>query len=402
MKGAAMAVQNVASTSLVQMAYIKEVTNGQTPSIGKGQDLRFTGESLSQTITKETSKEIEASRQTRSMFLTNAEVGGGLNFELSSGTYDDFLEALLMGPWSTFGTNGKVTAGSTTFAVSGSTYTITTTNALTGLEVGDYFSVTGTNVNAANRGPHRVKSISPDKKIVTVFGPVEVQTVAAATVNSGKLTNGTTVNSFTLEKRYTDINQTFVYRGMRVSKGSFPFEMRAAITGSFDFTGKTSAVTTGLTLGDKTAYNTSTTTPVIDSVIGMKDVLFNGVPTNDRMSAGLTKVNLDIDNKLQALGGIGVLGSVDVMTGTLSVSGSMEMYLNNAELYNSVLTQERFRVEWSCYDKDGHGYAFVLPSVELDSPESNVGQKDEGAVITVKFNALMDPTTQKTVFIYRF
>lgn len=391
---------NVASTSSAQMSYIPEQVMGATPTTGKGRNLRFTGESLQMTVSKETSKEIEASRQTSSMYLTDAQVAGGINIELSAGEYDPFLEALLMDTWSTFGTQGVLDAGSATFATPANT--ITLTNAATGLEVGMYFSLSGTGINRANAGPHRVKAIDTAKKVITVHTTLEAQTVTAAKVHHSRLTNGTAKRSFSVEKLLAEINQAFLYRGMQVSKGSFPFDMRTAITGSFDFIGTTSETGTGRMLGDKTPYTPSLTNPVIDTVLGMKDVLIDGVPTSQSMSAGLTKLNLDYDNALKGLGAIGVLGNTDVIAGTIVCGGSLEMYLNNTELYQSVLKQTRFRLEWAVYDREGHGYAFILPSVELDAPEAPVSQKDEGVMLTLKFNALKDPTTQKTIFIDRF
>ena len=391
---------NVASTSSAQMSYIPEQVMGETPTTGKGRNLRFTGESLQMTVSKETSKEIEASRQTSSMYLTDAQVAGGINIELSAGEYDPFLEALLMDTWSTFGTQGVLDAGSATFATPANT--ITLTNAATGLEVGMYFSLSGTGINRANAGPHRVKAIDTAKKVINVHTTLESQTVPAAKVHHSRLTNGTAKRSFSVEKLLAEINQAFLYRGMQVSKGSFPFDMRTAITGSFDFIGTTSETGTGRMLGDKAPYTPSLTNPVIDTVLGMKDVLIDGVPTSQSMSAGLTKLNLDYDNALKGLGAIGVLGNTDVIAGTIVCGGSLEMYLNNTELYQSVLKQTRFRLEWAVYDREGHGYAFILPSVELDAPEAPVSQKDEGVMLTLKFNALKDPTTQKTIFIDRF
>lgn len=395
-----MAQLKASSSSLMQLAYMPETVDGETPTTGKGIDLRTTGESLSAEVSKETSKEINATRQTAAMYLTDAQVQGGINFELSSGEYDPFIEALLMDTWSNFGTKGKLAAGSTAFSAANKT--ITLTNAATGLAVGSYFSVDGTGIKDENKGPFRVKTIDPAAKVITVDAEITDQTVANANVYHSRLTNGTTRRSFSIEKRFTDVDQTFVYRGMQVGKGSFAFDMRTALTGSFDFMGKTSEVKTGRQLGDKTAYTASQTGKIIDSVIGMKDVLFDGEPLSNRMSAGITKISLDFDNALQGLGAIGVLGNADVIAGTIACSGTMEIYLNNAELYNAVLTQKRFRIEWTAKDADGHGYAFILPSVELSSPKVNASQKDEPVMLEVEFTALMDPTLQKTLIIERF
>ncbi|MRN38609.1 hypothetical protein CRG49_000590 [Neisseria sp. N95_16] len=395
-----MSINKVASTSYVQMAYIPEIVAGTTPDKGKGINLRFTGESFNQALTAEVSAEIESSRQTRSRFLTNAEVAGGLNFELSAGEYDPFLEALLMGSWSKFGNNGVLTAGKVVFAANAKT--ITFGNAVSGLAAGDYFSVHDDKIEGVNRGPHRVKSIDSEKKIITVYGELKDQIVEGSKIYHGKLVNGVTPKYFSIEKQYTDVKQTTVFSGMQVGKMSANFNMRAAITGSFDFVGRSMTTGTGRLLGDKAAYTASQDGSVIDTVLGMKDVLFNGKTTNEQLSAGITELSLEFDNNLQGLGAVGVLGNVATVAGTINCSGSLTMYMNDLSLYKSVLNQERFRIEWSVYDREGHGYAFVLPSVELDSPEAQVGQKDEAAMITVNFNALMDPKLSKTMIIYRF
>lgn len=395
-----MANLTVASSSYAQLAYIPETESGVTPTTGKGINLRMTGESLSQEISKETSKEINASRQTAGMFLTDAQVSGGVNFELSSGEYDPLIQAALMGEWSNFGNNGVFNAGNATFAAGAKTITFTT--ALPNIPVGAYFSVSGTGIKSENTGPFLVKAIDAAKKVITVDAKIADQQVTGAFVHHGRITNGVARRTFSVEKRFTDVNQTFLYRGMQVGKVDFSFDMRAALTGSFDFIGTTSVVGSGRMLGDKADYMVSKANPIIDSVIGMKNVLFDGQPVGDRLSAGITKLSLSYDNALSGHGGIGVLGNVGVTAGTIACSGTMEFYLNNASIYNSVLSQKRFRVEWASYDSSGHGYAFILPSVELASPKVNASQKDEAVMITVEFTALMDPATRQTIFIDRF
>ena len=180
-----MANLNVSSSSYTQLAYIPETEMGVTPVIGKGINLRVTGESLDQTVSKETSKELNATRQTAGMFLTDAQVAGGLNVELSAGEFDPLFEACLMGTWSTFGTNGELTAGSTVFAAPANTITVTnaktkqqkkydllrTSNSfkvnLDGLSAGNYsFTVKELNSNSVYNSTFEVLEFDIEKQFV--------------------------------------------------------------------------------------------------------------------------------------------------------------------------------------------------------------------------------------------
>jgi hypothetical protein len=81
----------LASTSRVQVRYIKETTLGTTPTVGTAKNLRITGESLTFALTKETSQELNAYRAATSVVPTQAEASGSLNFELSYAEYDPLL-----------------------------------------------------------------------------------------------------------------------------------------------------------------------------------------------------------------------------------------------------------------------------------------------------------------------
>lgn len=88
-----------ASSNLARLRVIPETTFGQTPAVGSSKDIRFTGESLDFSITTETSKEIRPDRQIADLVQTGAETAGDIQFELSYGTFDEFIAAALGGTW---------------------------------------------------------------------------------------------------------------------------------------------------------------------------------------------------------------------------------------------------------------------------------------------------------------
>lgn len=392
---------SVATTASGQLAYIAETTAGQTPTTGKGTNLRMTGESFEQTVSKEVSKEINSTRQTAGMFLTDSQVSGGFQFEVSAGEYDPLLEALLMDTWSEFGTNGKSTPGSITFSATDNSATLPAgVNGLAKLTDGCYVTFSGEGIEKENRGPLRVKSVAGQK--VTFHDTLKTQTVRNCVAHHSRLTNGVTKRSFTFEKMLSDLNQSFAYRGCRISKASWSFESKAAVTGSFEVLGMGSTNAEGRQLGDKTEYTESKANPIIDAVLGMDNVLFDGKDARVEMTAGVQKISLDFDNNMKAHDAIGVLGAVDVTAGVINCSGNLSMYFASGKIYNDVITQRRFNLSFKVFDREGHGYAFTLPSVELNSPKVNIGDNDSPVMVELEFTALMHPTLKKTIFIDRF
>ena len=78
------------------------------------------------------------------------------------------------------------------------------------------------------------------------------------------------------------------------------------------------------------------------------------------------------------------------------------MYFNKGSIYNEVIRQTRFNLSWKVYDRNGHGYAITLPSVELNSPKVAISDNDSPVMVELEYAALMDPTSHKTIFIDRF
>lgn len=99
----------MAESNQVTLRYIPEVTYGTTPVDGTWQAIRYTSESLSGTPNTVTSSEIRSDRQVADQIKVGLEVSGGIDFELSATSYDDFIEAAMCGTWTT----DVVTVGTT-------------------------------------------------------------------------------------------------------------------------------------------------------------------------------------------------------------------------------------------------------------------------------------------------
>lgn len=87
-------------SSQTRIAYIEESTYGTTPATPTLLEQRFTSESLNANIENIVSNEIRADRNVADTIQVGQNAGGAVDFELSYGTFDDWLESLMYGTWS--------------------------------------------------------------------------------------------------------------------------------------------------------------------------------------------------------------------------------------------------------------------------------------------------------------
>lgn len=88
-------------SSQTQVGYIEESAYGTTPATPAFQKTRYTGESLNANRRTTRSNEISADRNLKDVVQVGSEAGGGIEFELSYGSFDDFLESVMFNAWAT-------------------------------------------------------------------------------------------------------------------------------------------------------------------------------------------------------------------------------------------------------------------------------------------------------------
>lgn len=395
-----------ASSSLTQLSAIKEATWGVTPNSGNPRYRRFTGESLKFSLTKDTSKEINPSRQVSSLIPTKAEVAGGLSIELSLQEHDDFMESAMMDSWDHFGTSGISTAALASFPANNTLEfdsAPTGSDALANLSVGDWFRIVdpaGNALLATNKGIFQV--VSKTATDIVVSGtPFTVDAVSKnVQIASSKLTHGITRSSYSIEKYHPEAGQYFVFRGMQVSKLSLRIESGSIVNGSVDFMGSTSE--NGGTSFMPGAASSAFTGDSLNAVTGVMSVLMDGVPIRTAFQTEIKSFNFDFDNKLQGLEAVGFLGNADVMAGRIDLKGAMQVYFANGQLYNDFINSVAHSLTFVLKDpKTGEGYVFEFPRIELADAQTNAQALDQPVMLDTNWQALEHPTLHKSMFIYR-
>lgn len=403
----------LASSSRAQVRYIPESVLGVTPTTGNPRNLRVTGESLDYAVTKEDSKEIRKDRQVGSMTLTGAEASGDLQFELSYAEYDPLLEGALFGTYVPFGIDGVGAAFDATYAapVLGDGGTITAdlpttgASAFTNLLPGQWFRLVSGSPSDVNYGALlRVHpTVAPTSTVLTLDegSPIVAGTALGVQIQSSRLANDVTKRSFSLEKEFSDVSQFLKYSGMVPSKVALSVQSRSLITGSFSFMG-TEFEIEGSTMLPGVPQE-SKPYEITNSSSGVGRLWENGAPI---VGTFIKTLSLDVDNSLRGNDALGFVGFADISDGTLKVSGSLEMYFANRDLYERFLRDIETQLVFSIQDGEGNGYVFTLPKVNLSSGQVTAGARDQDVMASFDFMALSDdanaiPALRKTIIIDR-
>ena len=398
----------LASTSRVQVRYIKESVFGTTPVAGNSTNLRVTGESLNFTLNKEVSAEINAYRASTSMVPVTAEASGGVQGEMQYAEFDPLLEATLQSVYTVYGTNGVSTPLSLTFAPGTITAGAATTgaNLFTLLQQGQWFKVSGTGT-ANDQLLFRVsKTVAPTSTIITLdpgTPAVAGGPYATTTVASSRLTNGTTQPSFTLEREVGDVGEFFSFRGMTASSMSVNIASGSLSTVEFNFMGKDSKQQASTMMpGTPVA---SRNYKIMSGVSGQVCALWvGGAPLAGTF---INSVALSYDNSLRAQNAICSLGAVGIGSGTINATMDIEVYFSSgATFYSQLLNNSNIEVAFTAIDTDGNGYVFTFPAANVSTYTVNAGGKDADLMAQITLTALLDlgnvtPALRKVVFIDR-
>lgn len=394
---------SLASSNRAQVRYIPESVFGVTPNSGNPKNLRVTGESLDFSISTQASQEIRSDRQTTDLVHVGASASGGLNIEFSYKEFDPLMEAVMQGAWTHYGTEGLGLADDVTLDSALGTLTWVAapvgTSALSNLQVGQWFKLIAPD-DAANGAFLKVASRTSDSITVSEHTPIPgtgTRLVEDVQLKSSRITNGVTQRSYSIEKEFSDVGQYFLFRGMTVSEMTLNFESGSILGGSLSFMGKDSiqAEATGLP-GTPIA---SEDYEVMNAVTGVGNILEAGAPLQGTFFSSLS---LTINNNLREQNAIGHLGAVSIAAGTLSVTGSAEMYLADGSMYNKFRNNQSTSLSFSAKDPSGNGYVFDMDNVKFSEMSVQAGGMDSDVMLSGGYQALMGKTgDKKTLTIYR-
>lgn len=190
--------------------------------------------------------------------------------------------------------------------------------------------------------------------------------------------------TFTFVKVYSDINQVFIYRGVRINE----FTMSIATTGKI-------TATLGL-MG--TVFQRTTTSPVVSPLPVPETVLVSALNVGDLTVNGETVVGtacmqsleLTINNNMEAIRCIGS----QKLTATTYLEKIVDITVNTQYMFSAqsagyidyIKSRDTMPINFSIEDKDGNGYAFEFPQLEVAEANHPDGGGEDTITIDINYN----------------
>jgi len=359
------------------------------------QTMRLVSESFGQDTNFIESQEIVSDRQVADIIRAILAASGDIPFELSYGTYDEWLQAAIeSAAW-----GSEVTVAASTLSMSDTDNSINDSGSgLAGFTANMWIRTTGF-TTAANNSFFKIVSVAAGK-LVLVDGMAGVVVTEAAgdsvEITEGPaILNGTTGASFSIEREYTDTANEFVmHLGMTIGGFSLNVAPDEIITGSFTFLGKNAASSASTQVG--TGLVAATTTKIMNAVDNVTAILEGGTVQ------GSNVFSLSVTNNLRARPQIATLGSVSIGAGKLVVTGTLEMYFSSKAIMDKYLGNTISKLAIGFTDDDGNGYVIDLPQIKYTNGRRIAGGINTDIIASMEWQAYKDATELKTIRIQRF
>lgn len=394
----------MSSSNLVRIAFIPESTYGVTPAAGNFQTARFISEGLSGSPDTVESQQIRVDRMSSGQVVTGLQVGGDLSFELArEAALDEFIQSAMYSTWNNLATvtaDLTITTGAATIdRAAGSFIT-------DGLAIGDFLQLAGFS-NAENNVLVMVTGIT-DADTITYVGPEDMVDEAGSgtTYERGdKIGIGTTKNSFSMEKAFTDLTtKAIVYRGMIASSMSLDVAFGSLISGSFSFSGNDyETVNAGVDfITDGRTLDAPATTNTLNGSVDMPFIASAGTGALSTSDLKLQSVNISMDNNLSAQNVIGSIAPEDYSAGTAQIEISLTAYLRDDawNILGKKLTQEAFALGFVVQNAGGY-YGFFMPSVQVSFDDPASGGQNQDITLDMSGQAKVGSNGESALTIYR-
>lgn len=395
----------MADGSAHSLIAIRETTYGTTPAnppINDLKGIRITGTTLGLSKDSLSSEEIRPNRQISDFRLGSNQVGGDINFELSSGTLDDLLQTALL---STSWDGGGSSAGSISqTATAGKFQYRRTAGSFDPLQVGDIIRSDG----GAYAGLSLVTGVTALALTVQPLQGAFAQAAAKQmTLNQvDTIRCGQERSSFTFVRHFSDVANAdkpfYLYRGVEINTMNLTVGANAIITGSFSVVGMSQEVT------DADGNNIrGTTIPLVNGAVAAEwttsaplDSFTGNLHEGGEALGVLTEITLTLENGLEPRFVIGEKNSIRSSVGRSNLTGQVTGYFENSALVKKFLDETPSSLVFTLPDGAGDDMTFYVPHLKYTGGQPDVS--GEGPItLTMPFQALYDETADTNLVIIR-
>ena len=366
-------------------------------NLATAQYLRRVTSSLN--LTKETyqSNEMRADRQIGDFRHGVQSIEGSISGELSPGTYEKFMAAILRKAWVAApvgGPESDITAAVTSGNAGTFTSTATATFLKDGLKVGDVVRQTGGTGNAAGNNARNFLITALTDKVITGLmldgKPVKAATSGDALTFTGvgKKTwvpsTGHTETWFSIEHNYSDVGLSEVFWDLKVN--SLAVKLPATGLATIDI---------GLMGLNHTNY-ASGASPYFSAVLaactkGVLAAVNGAIYVEGTKIALITGMDFDIAGNLSSEPVVGSNVKPDIFDGRVMVKGNMSVFFEDATFRDYFENETEVTINCVLTTEDtatADFLSFTFPRVKVGGASKDDGEK--GIVQTMPFVALFN------------
>lgn len=377
------------------VTYKKESVFGTAPApTGPfGQAFRRVTSSLELSKATFKSNEIRPDQQQGDFRHGGRSVAGTIAGELSVGTHADFLATALRQVWQAVVTTGAIitiAAASTTGA--NGTYTRSAGSFITdGFKIGDVVRCTGWAAPAVANNAHNFWITALTATVMTglhLDGVAMVPKVAGDSVTiaqAGRKTwtpvTAQTNDSYTVEHFFSDIGQSEVFTGCRVSQ----LDVKLPATGMAGldvmFMGQNMTATQAQYLTTPLPVTTGSTLAAVNGALVLGGVVV-GIVTGANFSVKANATRGDV---------VGTVFTPDVFIGGLDIDGQFTIYFQDAIARDAFLNETEMTLNivlTASNAANADFQAYSMPRVKLNGAAKSDGEV--GLIMTVPFVALFN------------
>lgn len=190
--------------------------------------------------------------------------------------------------------------------------------------------------------------------------------------------------TYTFVKVFSDINQVFIYRGVRINEATLNIATTGKITASFGLMG--------------TLFERTTTSPVTTPLAVPELALVSSLNVGDLTVNGETVVGtacmqslaLTITNNMDAIRCIGS----QKLTATNYLEKIVDITVNTQYMFSAqsagyidfIKSRDTMPLEFSIEDSAGNGYAFEFPQLEVAEANHPDGGGEDTITIDINYN----------------
>jgi hypothetical protein len=385
----------IAKGASKSVAYKKETSFGTLAGSSGAKLLRRVTASFNLSKEQYESGEIRVDRQTSDARHGVRSAAGSINGELSPASYADFMQSLVARD---FTVKTATTGLSITIATSGSLYTVTraTGSWITdAYQVGMVVRLTGAGFNVGNVNKNLLIVSVGSATVMTVLvlngstltaeGPIASATVTMVGKNTFVPASGHTDDSYTVEEFYSDVPQSEVYTGLKVTSMNVSLPASGLTTVDFSLVGK------DLTQSGATQYFTSPTAQNTNGIFAAVNgaMIVNGAPV-----ALITSADFSVNRATENATAVGSNSVAEIFTGRITATGNLSVYFQDGvfrDYFNNETEVSLVMGLTTNNTATADFVTFTLPRVKLGSFEKTDGEL--GITASSSFTALLNSNT---------